>query len=251
MSAARLLGVRFDRSGRRGAVAEVLARAASGEGGYACLANVHVLMEARADPGFAGVLEASWRCWPDGRPVAWALGWHGLPTEQVRGPTLADDLCASAAAAGVAVGLYGGRPEVVAALLEALPRRHPGLRVAYAWSPPFRPLSEAETAQALAEIRASGVGILLVGLGCPRQERWMAAHHRQLPAVLLGVGAWFDFACGAKREAPAWMRRCGLEWLFRLGQEPRRLAWRYLWHNPRFCLLVAWSLLAQALRRRR
>lgn len=240
---ASLLGTRFDRAGRAGAVDEVLARAATGGGGYVCLANVHVVMEARSDPAFAAILAGSWRCYPDGKPVAWALGWHGHPTEQVRGPTLADDLCARAAATGVAVGLYGGRPEVVAALERELPRRHPGLRLAYAWSPPFRPLGEEEQRQALEAIRAAGVGILLVGLGCPRQERWMAAQHQALPAVLLGVGAWFDFASGAKREAPAWMRGIGLEWLFRLCQEPRRLAWRYLWHNPRFCLLVLLSLL--------
>ena len=130
-----------------------------------------------------------------------------------------------------------------------LPQRHPGLRIAYAWSPPFRMLSDDEQAAALAEISASSARVLLVGLGCPKQERWMARHHAALPMPLVGVGAWFDFSSGTVREAPVWMQRAGLEWLHRLFQQPGRLWRRYAFHNPRFCWLVGGAWLRYRLAR--
>ena len=113
-----------------------------------------------------------------------------------------------------------------------------------ALAPPFRPLSEAEDGRIVGEICQSGARILFVGLGAPKQERWMAAHRGSIPAVMLGVGAAFDFLSGVKPQAPAWMQSSGLEWLFRFSTEPRRLWWRYLKHNPRFAALFAWQLIA-------
>ena len=113
----------------------------------------------------------------------------------------------------------------------------------YAWSPPFRPISPAEDTAIVEEINRSGARILFVGLGCPKQDRWMAAHHSRVNAVMLGVGAAFDFLAGNKAQAPRWMQDRGLEWVFRLASEPRRLWWRYLWHNPRFVVLFALQLL--------
>jgi N-acetylglucosaminyldiphosphoundecaprenol N-acetyl-beta-D-mannosaminyltransferase len=120
--------------------------------------------------------------------------------------------------------------------------RFPGLRIAFAMSPPFRALGPAEDAEVVADIRESGARILFVGLGCPKQERWMTAHREALPCVLLGVGAAFDFLAGAKRQAPGWLQRAGLEWLFRLVSEPRRLWRRYLIQNPRFLFHLAREL---------
>jgi N-acetylglucosaminyldiphosphoundecaprenol N-acetyl-beta-D-mannosaminyltransferase len=120
--------------------------------------------------------------------------------------------------------------------------------VVYAYSPPFRPLTEAEDEEVVEAIRASGARILFVGLGCPKQERWMAAHKGRVDAVMLGVGAAFDLHAGRVPQAPAWMQRMGLEWFFRLLQEPGRLWSRYLRHNPRFIILAGRELLA---RRRR
>jgi N-acetylglucosaminyldiphosphoundecaprenol N-acetyl-beta-D-mannosaminyltransferase len=111
--------------------------------------------------------------------------------------------------------------------------------VAYAQAPPFRPLTAKEDAAVVHEINRSGARILFVGLGCPKQERWMASHKGAVNAVMLGVGAAFDFLAGMKPQAPAWMQRVGLEWLFRLGTEPRRLWRRYVYHNPRFVALLA------------
>ena len=234
-----LLGITFATPAPEQAVTWILARNC---GGYVCLANVHVTMEARDDASFAGVLAGAWMVLPDGKPVAFALRRLGFQALQVRGPSLAEDICAAAARIGAPIGLYGGRPEVIARLREILPQRHPGLRIAYAWSPPFGNLSEHEQAAALTAIRASAARVLLVGLGCPKQERWMARHHADLPMPLVGVGAWFDFSSGTVREAPVWMRRAGCEWFHRLCQQPRRLWRRYAIHNPRFCWLVgrAW-----------
>lgn len=240
-----LLGVRYDLPTPEQAIEAIVTRR---EPGYVCFANVHVVMESRADAGFAAVLAAAWQVYPDSKPVAVAMRWHGQPAQQVRGPSLSDALCARAARDGLPIGLYGGKPEVIAELQRVLPLRYPGLNIAFAWSPPFRPLSEVERADALERIRNSGARVLLVGLGCPKQERWMREVAAELPLPLLGVGAWFDFASGAVREAPRWMRACGLEWVHRLTQDPKRLWRRYAVHNPRFCWLVITSLLRHALR---
>jgi N-acetylglucosaminyldiphosphoundecaprenol N-acetyl-beta-D-mannosaminyltransferase len=119
-------------------------------------------------------------------------------------------------------------------MVVALRARWPTLSIAYHWSPPFRLLSPAEEGEALAKIRGSGARLLFVGLGCPKQERWMAGQRGKIDAVMLGVGAAFDFLAGAKRQAPQILQRSGLEWAFRLATEPRRLWRRYLYHNPRF-----------------
>jgi N-acetylglucosaminyldiphosphoundecaprenol N-acetyl-beta-D-mannosaminyltransferase len=132
------------------------------------------------------------------------------------------------------VGFYGGSPEVVEALHAALLERFPQLDVRFAISPPFREISAAEDQQLVDTITASGARVVFVGLGCPKQERWMAAHRASLSCAMVGVGAAFDFLAGAKAQAPAWMQGAGLEWLFRLSQEPHRLWRRYLLGGSRF-----------------
>jgi N-acetylglucosaminyldiphosphoundecaprenol N-acetyl-beta-D-mannosaminyltransferase len=129
-------------------------------------------------------------------------------------------------------------------MVEALEARCPGLQVVFSDSPPFRPLTPDEDADAVQRMRQSGLRILFVGLGCPKQEAWMASHRHRIPAVMLGVGAAFDFIGGTKSQAPRWMQRRGLEWAFRLAGEPRRLWRRYLRHNPRFVFLLVRQLAA-------
>jgi N-acetylglucosaminyldiphosphoundecaprenol N-acetyl-beta-D-mannosaminyltransferase len=131
---------------------------------------------------------------------------------------------------------------VLSALHEYLKARFPGLEVPFAFAPPFRPLDEHEDRDVVEAIEQSGARILFVGLGCPKQERWMAAHRERIDCTLVGVGAAFDFLAGAKRQAPRWMQRAGLEWLFRLAAEPRRLWRRYLVLNPRFLFQLARQL---------
>jgi N-acetylglucosaminyldiphosphoundecaprenol N-acetyl-beta-D-mannosaminyltransferase len=152
-------------------------------------------------------------------------------------------VCAEAAARGVPIGVYGGSPDVIERLPRRLAERFPGLRIAFAASPPYRALTPQEDAAMVDAIRESGARILFVGLGCPKQERWMAVHRARLSCAMVGVGAAFDFLAGAKRQAPRWLQRMGLEWLFRLASEPRRLWRRYAIHNPRFVWLAGREVL--------
>ncbi|MDH3211878.1 MAG: WecB/TagA/CpsF family glycosyltransferase [Myxococcales bacterium] len=231
----RILGLRVDATSYAETTEAIVGLAAAGAGGMVCHANVHMAMEAFDDAGLRRRLNAAERITPDGVPLVWALRWLGLrEAGRVYGPTLTRRVCRRAAEAGIPVGFYGGRPEVLEALAVALARRFPRLRIAFAYSPPFRPLTPEEDRRATEAIEASGARILFVGLGCPKQERWMASHRPALRCVLLGVGAAFDFLAGAKPQAPRWLQRAGLEWLFRLVIEPRRLWRRYLVQNPRF-----------------
>jgi exopolysaccharide biosynthesis WecB/TagA/CpsF family protein len=169
------------------------------------------------------------------------LGLRGQP--RVYGPALTLHLCEAAARLGLPVGFYGGTKTALALLVKRLQERYPGLKVTYAYSPPFRALTPDEESGTITAIRQSECRILFVGLGCPKQERWMAEHREVLPVVMVGVGAAFDFISGTKPQAPHWMQRLGLEWLFRLSTEPGRLWFRYAWHNPRFIGLVGWQLI--------
>lgn len=239
----RVLGMRVDGLRTRLAAEGILELAEAGAGGLVCVATVHMVMEAFDAPDYQRSVNAADLVTPDGVPLVWLLRRLGLPeTRRVYGPTLMRLVCRRAEERGLPIGLYGGSAEVLERLKERLAARHPLLRIAFAASPPFRPETEAETASTVQAIEASGARILFVGLGCPKQERWMAAHREELPCVMLGVGAAFDFLAGAKRQAPRWLQRVGLEWIFRLACEPRRLWRRYLIQNPRFVYHLAREL---------
>jgi len=242
----RVLGMRIDATSYAEATEAIVDMAESGRGGVTCLATVHMVMEGRDDPAFQRLVNAADLVTPDGMPLVWALRRLGIAgAERVYGPELTPHVCAWAAAEGLQVGFYGGRPEVLEALVHNLVARFPGLRVAFAHSPPFAPPTPEEDAQVVEAILDSGVQILFVGLGCPKQERWMAAHREVLPCAMVGVGAAFDFLAGCKPQAPRWMRDAGLEWLFRLASEPRRLWRRYAVQNPRFALGLALQLVRE------
>jgi len=246
--ARRLLGLRVDCSSYADASEHIAALACSGGPAVVCVANVHMVMEARDDPAYRRTVNASELVTSDGMPLVWALRALGLPeASRVYGPTLLPHVRERAAHYGLPVGFYGGTPEVLARLQERLRAELPRLRIAFAHAPPFRAATRAEDADVVAAIEDAGVRILFVGLGCPKQERWMSAHRDRLGCTMVGVGAAFDFLAGTKPQAPAWMQDRGLEWLFRLASEPRRLWRRYLWHNPRFLLGMARQLLAARL----
>jgi N-acetylglucosaminyldiphosphoundecaprenol N-acetyl-beta-D-mannosaminyltransferase len=231
----RILGMRVHATSYAETTEAVLEMAASGAGGMVCVATVHMVMEAFDDPEFRRLVNSAERVTPDGMPLVWALRALGLrEASRVYGPSLTPEICARAERRGVPVGFYGASPEVIEALRERLLARFPRLQVPFAYSPPFRPLTPQEDREVAEAIAASGVGILFVGLGCPKQERWMAAHRAMLSCAMVGVGAAFDFLAGAKAQAPRWMQGAGLEWLFRLACEPRRLWRRYLVGNARF-----------------
>jgi N-acetylglucosaminyldiphosphoundecaprenol N-acetyl-beta-D-mannosaminyltransferase len=241
MSTIEILGVPIEHTAYDAATSTVLGWASAGESRYVCLANTHMLVEAHDDPSFRSVLLASDLNCADGMPVAWMQRLLGAPAvSRVRGPDLMLHVAAAAACAGIPIGLYGGSESVLATLVE---RFACDGKVAYAHSPPFRSLNADEDETIVRDITTSGAKILFVGLGCPKQERWMAAHRGRVPAVMLGVGAAFDFHAGVVAQAPQWIQRSGLEWAHRLASDPRRLWRRYARTNPKFAVLAARQLL--------
>ena len=239
-----LLGMRVDVADYLEATLQILAMARAG-GGMTCCANVHMVMEAWDVPAFRALINDAELVTSDGMPLVWALRALGVgDATRVYGPTLMSALCSEAARRGVPVGFYGSTPRVMAALTQRLAQRFPGLAIAFAHCPPHSDTPPAFDERIVSAIEDSGARVLFVGLGCPKQERWMAEHREDLSCALVGVGAAFDFAAGAKAQAPGWLQRAGLEWLFRLASEPRRLWWRYARHNPRFALLVALQIAA-------
>jgi N-acetylglucosaminyldiphosphoundecaprenol N-acetyl-beta-D-mannosaminyltransferase len=201
------------------------------------------LMEAHDSCEFRKVVNNADLVTPDGMPLVWVMRAKGVQRQQrVYGPTLMLRVLEAAASENLPVGFYGSKPEVLASLTKRMQARYVGLNVAFCYSPPFREVGEEEDAAIVRRINESGARILFVGLGCPKQEIWMAGHRGKANAVMLGVGAAFDFHAGLKPQAPAWMQRLGLEWFFRLLMEPRRLWWRYLYHNPRFLVLAVADL---------
>jgi len=214
----------------------VLGAGASRKNGYVCLGTVHGLAEARRDPAYRRIANEAWLYTPDGMPLVW-LGPRGV--ERVYGPDLLLAVCDAGRAAGLRHYFFGGAEGVAGELARRLTERFPGLAVAGTYTPPFRPLIAAEEAALAADVARTQPDIVWVGLGTPKQERFMAEHGRTLDTgLLIGVGAAFDFFSGRVRQAPRWVQRSGCEWLFRLAMEPRRLGWRYLTTNPVFVLRV-------------
>jgi N-acetylglucosaminyldiphosphoundecaprenol N-acetyl-beta-D-mannosaminyltransferase len=205
--------------------------------------DVHTVMNAVYHGDFRTTLNAIDICSPDGMPLVWALRSLGVSRQpRVYGPDAMLALCDQAARRGYRVYFYGGREDTLATLLAQLTRRYPALLIAGSYSPPFRELTQEERSRCCDRILSSKADLVFVGLGAPKQERWMAENADLLPGVVLfGVGAAFNFHSGAVRQAPPWMRRNGLEWLFRLCVEPRRLWKRYLLINPVFILLWAFQ----------
>lgn len=201
----------------------------------------HAVITASTDPQLAERVNTFQIVAPDGQPVRWALNLlhrTGL-SERVYGPELMRRLTERAAAEGVSIYLYGGSEQVIEALRSNLQQRHPELKIAGAESPPFRPLTDEEDAAAVKRINDSGAGIVFIGLGAPKQDHFAYEHSQRIKAVQVCVGAAFDFHAGAQKTAPVWMQRRGLEWLFRLVQEPRRLWRRYLVTNTLFLKSLA------------
>jgi len=240
----QILGVRVDATNYPEATRRIVEWARNSRSCYVCCAAVNNIMEARRSPDYKIVMEQADLVTSDGMPLVWMLRWLGARSAtRVYGPDLTPLVLKAAADAGVPVAFYGGTQAVLARLVSLVTRRFPRLRVAYAEAPPFRPLSRKEDEQTVESINRSGARILFVGLGSPKQDRWMHAHKDRVQAVMLGVGAAFDFLAGAKPQAPRWMQSSGLEWAFRLATEPGRLGRRYLTQNPKFVLLAVAQLL--------
>ena len=233
---ATLLGVPLALTDYAGTLDWMDATVDAGGRGYVCVAAVHTVMACQEDPALRrAVLGADFTV-PDGQPLVWALNALGHRLgDRVYGPDLMDHACERAARTGRRFYLYGGRNQgALAQLARNLRLRHPGLRIVGGYVPPFRELTDAEEEAVAADIRRSGADVVWVGIGVPKQEKWMARmRHRLDVPVLVGVGAAFDFHAGLIPQAPPAMQKLGLEWAFRLAQEPRRLWRRYLRYTPR------------------
>ena len=215
---------------------------------FIAVTGMHGVMEARHDRTFKEILSTAGLVVPDGYPLVWLgrrQGFSGL-RRRVYGPELMERFCAESATKGCRHFFYGGASGVAQELARSFAGRFPGFRVAGTFSPPFRALTEEEDREAVAAIEESRADIVWVGLSTPMQERWMFEHRYRLSApVLIGVGAAFDFHTGRVAQAPGWMGEHGLEWLFRLAMEPRRLWRRYLIYGSQFVALVLLEMLGR------
>lgn len=215
---------------------------------YVCITGAHGVMESQHDETLRTIHNQAGLVTPDGMPLVWMSRLLGHSrTRRVYGPDLMRALSALSAKRGYKQFYYGGDIGVADMLAATLSRTYPGLDVAGTLSPPFRPLSSEEDAGIVEQINAAKPDIVWVGLSTPKQEYWMASHAGRINApVMIGVGAAFDFLAGRKAQAPLWMQRNGLEWLFRLSQEPRRLFRRYVWIVPGFLLAASGLLVRRA-----
>jgi len=238
-----VLGVGVDAIDLQTSVIRIFEALKGAGGAYVCVTGVHGVMEAQRDPALREIINNSLLTTPDGMPMVWLGRLAGFrQMSRVYGPDLMLEICRASVAAGSTHYLYGGNVGVAEQLAERLRDRFPGIRIVGTFTPPFRALDEREEHQLCSEIQSLKPDFLWVGLSTPKQERFMASYRAMLAAkVMLGVGAAFDIHSGRTKQAPSWMQRAGLEWFFRVLQEPRRLFRRYAVNNPTFL----WRVLQQ------
>jgi len=206
-----------------------------GTGKYICVSNVHMCMEVYDDPVYADIVNSADLVIPDGKPLVWGQKLLGFnDASQVRGYDLTIAICEWADKSGARIGFYGGTDRALEKVVSKLSSRYKNLNIVYSYSPPFSGASELHHVVDGDQSALDDVQILFVGLGCPKQEIWMSQNKDKLSCIMIGVGAVFDFISGEKKQAPVVFQKLGLEWLYRLVTEPRRLWRRYLYHNPRF-----------------
>jgi N-acetylglucosaminyldiphosphoundecaprenol N-acetyl-beta-D-mannosaminyltransferase len=243
-----ILGVPIAMTDYRGAIDAMDRMIETRDRGYVCAVAVHALTVGLDDPEMADALARATLVLPDGMPVVWAANLLGANLkDRVYGPELMlrySDRCAER---GHRVWLYGGRDQgSLVQLALSLRRRHPGINIVGGYSPPFREMTAEEEDALVDQVNAARPDVLWVGIGVPKQEKWMARMRGRLDVpVMCAVGAAFDFHAGRISQAPAWMQQRGLEWIYRIAQEPRRLLPRYLYFNPRFVLAFGRQYLAR------
>lgn len=234
-----LFGIRYSITDYAASTALIISKAKASERLAVSALAVHGLIESYNDPVLKAMVNSIDLVVPDGQPVRWALNYFhkaGLK-DRVYGPALSVHVLEAAAQEDIPVFFYGSTPKTLALLAETLPKRFNGIRIAGMQADRFREATAEEMQQDIDTIIRSGARIVFVGRGCPRQERWVASHTDHLPMPLLAVGAAFDFLAGNFSQAPGWMQRNGLEWLYRLILEPRRLWRRYIFTNSQFIWL--------------
>jgi N-acetylglucosaminyldiphosphoundecaprenol N-acetyl-beta-D-mannosaminyltransferase len=236
-----VLGVFVDATNLTDGTLQVMRWIAEEKKTYVCVTGVHGIMESQRDPDLKRVHNSAGLVTPDGMPLVYISRAAGHPAcGRVYGPDFMLEILRESVVHGYRHFFFGATPKTLNRLTERLQKRYPGLQIAGTYSPPFRPLTEFERADIVAQMNNSSPHVVWVGLSTPKQERWMADYRPSLEApVLIGVGAAFDFHAGTVRQAPAWMQPLCLEWLFRLLVEPRRLWKRYLSNNPVFIVALA------------
>jgi N-acetylglucosaminyldiphosphoundecaprenol N-acetyl-beta-D-mannosaminyltransferase len=237
---ADILGVNVNAIKMREAVKRIQEWIEKKQSRYVCVTSVNGVMEAQSDKEFRDIVNSAGMVTPDGMPLVWLSRLKGCRgAERVYGPDLMLEVCRVTQEKGYSSFFYGGADGIPQKLKDSLCRKFPRLKVVGTYSPPFRPLTIQEDHDVVRMINGLSPDIIWLGISTPKQEKWMASHLGRLNArVLIGVGAAFDFLSGAKRQAPRWMQRSGLEWLFRLIAEPRRLWRRYLIGNTTFVWLI-------------
>lgn len=240
---ADVLAARIDVLTWSAALSRISQWARGRESRYVCLCNAHLCVTASRNPDFGRVIREADMVAPDGAPIAWMLRHLGFTGQQrINGPDLLWKYLGEAERLGQIVFFYGSTDEILCSLRHRLALAFPRLRIGGMYSPSFQAISRAEDEADVRRINSSGAGVAFVGLGCPKQELWMAAHRGRVQAVMVGVGAAFDYHAGTIARAPLWMQRNGLEWLHRLWSEPRRLWRRYLVTNTLFMVGVVKQL---------
>lgn len=221
------------------AVAFIDDRIRSGSGGYICISNVHTTVMAYEDEDYRKIQNSALLALPDGKPLSVVSKKRGFTeAERVAGPDLMERIFRESAKKGYLHYFYGSTPGTLTALSEKLQTKYPGIRIVGMEAPPFRELTREEDAACVGRINGSGPDIVWVGLGAPKQERWMYAHRECINGLMIGVGAGFDFHAGTVKRAPKWVQNIGMEWFYRLCQDPKRLWKRYVSTNLRFLQLM-------------
>ena len=230
-----IMGVEIAVTDMQKTLALIESRLEAWRGRYICVANVHTTVTASEDEAYRQVQNGAAMALPDGGPLSAFSRKHGFPeAARVTGPDLMREVLARSAEKGWRHYFYGSTDETLAILEQKLKERYPGAQIAGMYSPPFRTLTPEEDAGAVERINAARPDFVWVGLGAPKQERWMADHQGRVQALMIGVGAAFDYEAGNIKRAPRWMQKCSLEWLYRLMQDPGRLFKRYLSTNMKF-----------------
>ena len=244
-----ILGLQIDSIRFEESITKVLEWGFTHTSSYVCFANVHMTMEAFFDHQFQNEVNGAQLVLADGKPIAMACKWiYGEKQERIAGMDFMPRII-EAAAAGAGIFFYGSTPEILKTLEDKIKDQYPGFKICGMFSPPFRKLSQEEINEHIDLINKSGANIVLVSLGCPKQEKWMAACYQKINAVMLGVGGAFMVMAGLQKRAPVWMQRWGLEWLYRLAQEPGRLFKRYFVTNTVFIYLLFKTIIQKKWRR--
>lgn len=245
-----VLGANIDAVSWDDAVRRIVLWAGRRESRYVCICNAHSVVTTTIDPHFRLVINGADMATPDGAPIAWTLRHFGhAGQERINGPDLMWRYLKKAEQLGQGVYFYGSTDDTLKKLRKVLAKHFPNLSICGAYAPPFYALTSREDEQAVEAINRSGAHVVFVGLGCPKQEKWMAAHCGRVHALMIGVGAAFDYHAGTVQRAPLWFQRHGLEWLYRLSAEPKRLFKRYLVTNTLFLVGIGKQILLDRISR--